>query len=78
MMRWAVCVSYLSTLTRNMKDKHLHEQSEGHEKEEVPEEDESQPLLILSRAPYLLQDHFEVLAGAHPDNKGFRRIHKRC
>ena len=64
-----------------MKDEHLHEEGEWHEKEEVPEEDERQPLLILSRAPYLLQDHFEVLSGAHlasHDNWGFRRIHKRC
>ena len=59
-----------------MKDKHLHEEGEGHEEEEVPEQDERQPLLILPRAPYLLEDHFEVLAGTHlssHDNYGFRR-----
>ena len=65
MRRFAKCTVNLTTLTWNMKDEHLHEQGEGHEEEEVPEEDERQPLLILSRTPYLLQDHFEVFAGAH-------------
>ena len=48
-----------------MKDEQLDEQGERHEEEEVSEEDERQPLLVLSGAPYLFEDRVEILAGAH-------------
>ena len=67
-------VCHDTTLTGNVKDKQLDEEGERHEEEEVPEEDERQPLLILSGAPYLLENRVEILSGAHlARNAVFRR-----